>query len=111
MHLPAELIDLSHTLQGKRQAEGVRQILGQRDRLLASLEGLVRVAKIPQGQGRIVEGRRPRVLPVEEDMRAVLLGIVEGHHVLQVRSRRRKRSHEEQSKPQDPVGLQEEHGV
>ena len=44
-------------------------------------------------------------------MGAVVLGIVEGHHVLQVRSRWSKRSHEEQGKPQDPVGLQEERGV
>ena len=50
-------------------------------------ERLVRVAQIPQGQGGIGEGRWPRILGLEERVGAMVLGIVEGHRVLQVRSR------------------------
>ena len=44
-------------------------------------------------------------------MGAVLLGVVEGHPLLQVGRARGKLSKPEQSSAQDAVGLQEERGV
>ena len=46
--------------QGKRQAKGVRQLLRQGHRLVAPLQGLVRIAQKPQGQGGIDCGRPPQ---------------------------------------------------
>ena len=89
----------------------MRQLLGQGERLVAPLQGLVRIAKKPQGQGRIGEASHPGVMPVEEGMGAVLLGVVEGNALLQVRAGRGKLSQTEQGRPQRIVGLQEESRV
>ena len=98
-------------VQGKSQAKGVRQLLGQGERLVAPLQGLVRIAKKPQGQGCIGEASHPRVMPVQEGMGAVLLGVVEGNPLLQVLSGWSKLSQIEQGHPQRIVGLQEESRV
>ena len=47
-------------------------------------------------------------MPVEKGQGAVLLGVVEGNALLQVRSGRSQLSQPEQGHPQRIVGLQEE---
>src|SRR5205823_8447549 len=44
---PAELMEPGRKAQGKRQAEGVRHLLGQRQRLVAPVQGLVWIAQPP----------------------------------------------------------------
>ena len=69
--------------QGRRQAKGVRQLLGQGERLLTALPGLVRIAQQPQDPGGIGSGNTtPGSCPVERCMGAVLLGVVEGDALL-----------------------------
>ena len=70
--------------QGSRQAEGVRQFLGQGERFVASLQGLVRIAKRPQNQGCNGQAGHPRVKAIAEGMGTVLLRIIEGNALLQV---------------------------
>src|SRR5713226_8984447 len=52
LSLPAALVELGSDGQGKSQAKGVRQLLGQSECLVAPLQRLVRIAKLPQDQGR-----------------------------------------------------------
>ena len=47
--LPAELPEMGSKVKGESQAKGVRQLLGQGERLAAPLQGLLRIAKQPQG--------------------------------------------------------------
>src|SRR6266478_7792786 len=47
-HLAAELMETGSGNQGKTQAEGVRDLLRQRQRFMASHQPLVRIAQIPQ---------------------------------------------------------------
>jgi hypothetical protein len=63
---------------------GVRQLPSQGERLLTPLEGLIRIAMQPQGMGRIGEANYPGVLPVEEGVRAMSLGVVEDNPLLDV---------------------------
>jgi hypothetical protein len=75
---------------------------------MAPLEGLVRITKRPQDPSYIGQARDPRVNPIEEGLRTVLLGVVEGDTLLQVGSGRGQLSQEKQDAPQPPVGLHEE---
>jgi len=43
--LPAELMEPGVATYGKRQTEGVRQFVGEGERLIAPLQGLVRIAQ------------------------------------------------------------------
>src|SRR5262249_42376211 len=72
-------------VQGTAQAIRVRQLSGERERLTASLDGLVRIAKKPQDMGNKAPAKDPRVRR-REPQRAVLLGVVEDNPMLQVRS-------------------------
>src|SRR5262245_17691205 len=84
------------------QAKGMRQLLGQGQRLVASLYGLVRVAQIPQAPGRIAEAALPGVK--QGTIGAMVLGIVESTHLFQMLSGQGKLSRVEQSSPQHEVG-------
>ena len=98
--------------QGKSQAKGVRQLLGQGECLVAPLQGLVWIAKIPQGPGCKGEASHPRVLPVEEGQGAVLLGIVEGNRPAPSVSRAEVNSPRQNKViPSAIVGLEEESWV
>jgi hypothetical protein len=68
--------------QRLREAKGMRQFLGQGESLVAPPQGLVWIAKRPQGPGYMGEARYCRVLAAAENMGAVLLGIVEGKGLL-----------------------------
>ena len=50
--LTAEMSEQTGNTQGKAQGEGVIQLLSQVKRLLTPLQGLIRIAKEPQGPGR-----------------------------------------------------------
>ena len=71
--------------EGIRQAERMRQFLGQGQRLMAALEGLVRIPQQPERSGHIGEEKHTKVIPKAKGQRAVLWGIVEGEALLQVR--------------------------
>ena len=47
--------------------------MGQSERRIAALEGLVWITQDPEGLSRIAEASRPGILSVEEGMRAMLL--------------------------------------
>ena len=99
-------------VQGRCQTGGVRQGLGQGERLAQALQGLVRIAEDPEGQGRTVEATHAGVMPaVEPCVRVVLLGIVERSPLLEVGSGRGKLSAPQQGRPQRVVGFQEERRV
>jgi hypothetical protein len=70
--------------QSASHAEGVRQLLGPGESCLTSLERLIGITKIPQCSGGKGEAGHPGVIPVEEDMGTVLLGIIEGNRLLRV---------------------------
>ena len=80
--LPAVADGARQQRSGEAQAKGVRQLLGQGECFVAPLQGLVRIAKKPQTQAATDPARHPRVQPVDEGQRAVLLGIIEGNALL-----------------------------
>src|SRR5712692_8538795 len=105
-------MELGSKDQGCSQTRGVRQILGQDNRLVAPLQGLVRMAKQPQGPGRIEPAAHPGVMPaVENSMRAMLLGVVKGYALLCVCTSRDQFPKPKRSGPQCMVSLQKERGV
>ena len=55
----------------------MNQFPGQGEGLMALLEGLVWIAKHPQGQAQLGKTHHPSVMPIEEGMGAGLLRIVE----------------------------------
>src|SRR5437016_9971138 len=93
-------------VQSPSQAKGMRQLLGQGERLLASLEGLVRIAKHPQGKGRIGQGRYFVVCPCPG--RAWPPRIVKSNRPLTMFSGRGPLSTQVQDLPQHNVAHHEE---
>jgi hypothetical protein len=96
---PAKLMEHSPNTQGITQTKGVRTLLRQGHRLLAPRQPLVRIAQVPQRPGSNAMANHTRVLPVEERMGAVLLGVVERDPLRHVRVRRGWRSQEGQCCP------------
>src|SRR5262249_37985322 len=84
--LPTAPMDLSGKEQGRRHTGWVRQLAGQGQRLVASLQGLVRIAKRPQDLGETPEANDPLMGLGEETLGAVPRGVVEGDALLQVRA-------------------------
>jgi hypothetical protein len=87
--LPTALMDLGSKNQGPNQAKGVRQLLGQGESRVALREGLIWIAQKPQAPGSCVGpayhlGVKPAI---EKGQGAVLVGIIEGNHLLEVFSR------------------------
>ena len=76
--LPAPPMERHRKEQRMCQAKGMRQSVGQGERRLAALQGLVWIAKDPESPGRIAEASHPGSLPIQKGMPAVLLRIVEG---------------------------------
>ena len=75
--------------------------------LTASFQGLVRIAKQPQGPG-YQEAVPPRIQAIAENMDAILLEIIEGTTLLQVESGQSRLAEVKQRDPQRTVGLEEE---
>ena len=97
--------------QSKHQTKGVGELVCQGEALLAPLQRLVRIAQHPQGKGCIDPASHTRVLPIEEGMGAVLLGMVQGNALLQVGTGRNKLAKIEQGISQRTVPLQGERRV
>jgi hypothetical protein len=83
--LPAQLMQMGGKVEYLRQAHGVRQPPGQRQRLLHALQRLVRIAQHPEGQRRQVTADHPRVLAIAHDTDAVLRRVVAGQALPAVR--------------------------
>src|SRR5215471_2985367 len=96
--------------EGRGLAKAVRQLLRQAQPLLQALAGLLWIPQRPQDEGRIAAADYPGVQPVEDRMGAVLLRVVEGAGLLQMRVGSRERSLQERGEPQGRVGLEEEGG-
>src|SRR5262249_11977452 len=109
--LPAKLVEFRGKEQGSRQRVGMTDLLGQPKSLVASLQSLLRIAKLPQGTPRKVQAHGPGVDPGEEGQGTVLLKVVEGNPLLQVRSGQGQLSQEAQRLPERPMGRQQESGV
>ena len=87
----------------------VRQAPGPGREPRGSLQGLVWIAKIPQGPGCIARGTTLRGPPHRKG-KSGAAGIVEGNSLLQVRSGRGQLPKPEQGCPQRMVGLQRRAG-
>ena len=70
--------------QDKTQAEGVRHVLREDHRLLAPRQPLVRRTQVPQRIGGKDVANHAYVLPVEERLSTVLLGIIQGDTLREV---------------------------
>src|SRR5262245_12596542 len=109
--LSAVVMQHSGIVEGSRQAEGVRQLPGEGDRLIVPREGLVWIAEMPEGPGDIGEAPHPKVYAIAECERMVLLAIIERESLLQVRSTWRHLSKVVECSPQRIVGHQQERRV
>src|SRR5262245_40245124 len=56
--LPTVLVKQRSKAQNRGHGVGVRQFVGQGDRVLDFLQGLVRVANVPQNQSQILQSAR-----------------------------------------------------
>ena len=66
-------------MQSERQAIGMRQVLGEGDRLPAPRQGLLCIAEEPQGPRYTRKACDPGITAMAESQNAALLGIIEGH--------------------------------
>jgi hypothetical protein len=109
--LPAELMEDSGKEQSDCQAIYVSQLPGQRQRLVAPMQGLVWIAQPPQGHAGIGSAHHPGVQPVVESMGPVLQGNVEGDPLRIMRLGRSELSQIVQGGPEGIVGLYAERWV
>src|SRR6266571_4605070 len=94
------------------EAEGMNERLGEGQRLLALLEGLVWIAERPQNEGGKGEARHPAIKrSVEEGEGVMLLPIIQGARLFEVRAGRHEVSQLVQRNPKRIVGLEEESWV
>src|SRR5262249_30884041 len=108
---PAEVMEPGRKGQGKFHAKGVRQLPGQRQRFVASLQGLVWIAEPPESQGGIGSAMHSGVLPVAEGMRTVPLAVVKGHLLLEMGLGSGELAQIVAGAPEGTVGLQEKRRV
>src|SRR5215471_19648211 len=87
----------------------MRQLVGQSQRVVASLLGLVWITQKPQGTGR--KGEAGHLLVLQVTKGAKLLGIVESNPFFQVLSGLGKLAKKEQGLPQYIVGQPKEDQV
>src|SRR5262245_42825434 len=80
-YLSTEHMEPSRDTQGISQTKRMSNFLSQRETPLALLKGLVWIAQMPQGQGGVRVATHPRIRPIQEGMRAVLLRIIERNHL------------------------------
>ena len=100
---PAQLMEPG----SKGEAKGVRQLLGEGEGFADYPQGLARIAKIPQRLGPKGEAVHPGVIAIQKGVGAMLLGIVEGHALLQVCTGASELSQPYQGIPQHMVGHQQ----
>jgi hypothetical protein len=108
LYVPAELTEHASKAHGIRQAKGVHHLLGQGERFTTTLQGLLRIAKTPQSQGRPRSTNHALILSIERGKGVMLLQIIEDHGTLQMPLGSGEFSQEGQGLAQHPVGHQEE---
>src|SRR5262249_36836941 len=99
--LPAEVMDMGHLAEGCSQTMGVRERLGQGQRLMAALQGLVRIAQLPQdstGKAQSVQAQAPSIAGGQSG-----IPLREGNPLLAVRQSRGELSKLEPHLPQRPM--------
>src|SRR5689334_23000552 len=89
-------MEYSSGAEGISQAMGVRTLLRQGHRLVASRQSLVRIAKEPQRPGAHTVALHTSVFPKEGRVGTVLLGVVERSALCKVRVRSGDRAQPEQ---------------
>jgi hypothetical protein len=104
-------MECARPLEGHRLREGVREFLREAEGFVAPLQGLRWIPEQPQGPGRIREARHLGILSIERNHVTVLLGVIDGEALLQVRAGRGQHALEEQRRPQRPMGLQPKGGA
>src|SRR5712692_9831546 len=94
--------------QGPSQAKGVSQLLGQDERRVAPLQGLVWIAQIPQSNGCMSQATHSGVMYGSTvGMGSVLLRVIESNPLFKVLSARGELFRIEQSHPQQIVSWHE----
>src|SRR5262249_35846120 len=106
----AVMLEWDRQAQGDSQAQRMRELLRHGKRLLVPLAGLVWIAKCPQDQRQIGEALHSGVSSSPRQ-RTVLLGVVEGNLLLQVRARRGPLRQKVQRLPDGEVRAHEEEWV
>ena len=109
--LLAVLKDDGGEVQRKGQAERMRQLPGQRQRLMRPLQGIVWIAERPQGSGQRGQAHHAGILAVEDGTRLGLTRIAQRDSLLQVRPSLDEVSEEVERGPQRLMRHQEELGV
>src|SRR5262245_61532978 len=82
--LPPEYTKPRRKVQSIHAGIGMRKLLGQGERLMASPHSPVRIAKRPQNPTRERETSNSPVSSHQGDMGAVFLRVIQAHHLLQV---------------------------
>src|SRR5207248_3482565 len=73
LDVPAELTELASKTHGIRVAKRVRQLLSQGECCTTAPQGLIRIAKTPQDQGRPRATHHALILSIERSRGAMLL--------------------------------------
>ena len=105
---PAALLEPGRKDEGNSEAKGVRQLLGEGERVVDAPQGLVGIAELPQGQRHKGETVHPGVIAIQKGVGAMLLGIVERQALLQVGPGGGELAQPDQGIPQHIVGHQQE---
>ena len=83
-YFPPILTQHDDKVLSKSQVKGMGQLLSRRERFVAPLESLVRIAELPQSPGRVREVMYPGISPgIAEDERPMALSIIEGDYVFE----------------------------
>src|SRR5258707_9681622 len=91
---PSKLMQKAQTLLSKSQAIGMRQRSRQCERFIAALERLVRVAELPQSEGRGGQALHPCISPsIAESKRPMALAIIERIRLFNMLPRAEQLSH------------------
>src|SRR6266705_808577 len=70
---------------GKGQTKGVGQPVSQRERFIALLESLVRIAELPQSPGGVCKANHAGIsAAIAEDERPMALGIIDSDRVFEM---------------------------
>src|SRR5216683_3550484 len=97
---PPRLTEYADKIFGKSQTMGIGQPLSQRERFIAPLESLVRVAKLPQSQARVRQAPYPGINSIAEGERPLALRIIEEDRHPKMLPGRKQHSHPEQGASQ-----------
>src|SRR5262249_38249629 len=94
--------------QGDGQRLRLSDLLGQTQRVLCMLDGTVGTAEQPASGGELIAATRAGIVAgIQERLRRVSLGLIEGDGALHVRDGSPRVAHGEQRRPERMVGLHE----